>query len=54
MHRRSDSSLAVTDLRSSNGVYLNNKRVEHSVLMDGDVIEFGEIRLRVVINPNGN
>lgn len=54
VHRRSDRSLAVTDLRSSNGVYLNNKRVEHSVLKDGDLIELGEIRLKVVLNQSPN
>lgn len=54
VHRRSDRSLAVTDLRSSNGVYLNNKRVEHSVLKDGDLIELGEIRLKVVLNHSSN
>lgn len=54
VHRRSDRSLAVTDLRSSNGVYINNKRVEHSVLKDGDLIELGEIRLKVVLNQSPN
>ena len=50
VHQRSDRNLVVTDLRSSNGVYLNDKRVEHSVLKDGDIIELGKVRLKFVLN----
>lgn len=48
IHRRSDGNFVITDLRASNKVYINGKRAEHSVLVNGDVIEFGEVRLRFV------
>jgi len=50
IHRRSDRTLAITDLHSSNGIYVNSKRVEHSVLKDQDIIEIGEIRLKLSLN----
>jgi hypothetical protein len=50
IHRRSDRTLAITDLHSSNGIYVNAKRVEHSVLKDQDIIEIGEIRLKLSLN----
>lgn len=33
--------LALVDLRSSNGCFVNGRRVEHSTLHDGDIITFG-------------
>jgi len=50
IHLRRDRSLAITDLHSANGTYVNGKRVEHSVLRNEDIIELGEIRLKLVLN----
>jgi hypothetical protein len=54
IHRRSDRTLAITDLHSSNGIYVNAKRVEHCVLRDQDIIEIGEIRLKLSLNETHN
>jgi hypothetical protein len=54
IHRRSDRTLAITDLHSSNGIYVNAKRVEHCVLKDQDIIEIGEIRLKLSLNQSQN
>ncbi|WP_395752911.1 FHA domain-containing protein [Prosthecobacter sp.] len=48
IHRRSDRSLEITDLRSANQTRVNGKPVEHSVLKDGDKIELGKVRLKLV------
>jgi hypothetical protein len=52
IHRRSDRSLEITDLRSANKTRVNGKPVEHCVLKDGDKIELGEIRLKLVLNSS--
>lgn len=48
--RHRDKSMVVTDLKSSNGVLVNGKRIEQCVLKDDDVLEIGEIKLRLVLN----
>jgi len=41
----------VEDARSTNGIYLNGRRIDQSVLKDGDVVAFGsvEFRFRVAV-----
>ncbi len=48
IHRRSDRSLEITDLRSANQTRVNGKPVEHCVLKDGDRIELGKVRLKLI------
>ncbi|RBP41242.1 pSer/pThr/pTyr-binding forkhead associated (FHA) protein [Roseimicrobium gellanilyticum] len=50
IHRRSDRSLEITDLRSANQTRVNGKAVEHCVLKDGDKIQLGKVRLMLVLN----
>jgi pSer/pThr/pTyr-binding forkhead associated (FHA) protein len=44
----------VEDARSSNGVFVNRKRVQQSVLIDGDVVAFGnvEYQFRVSVSDS--
>ena len=44
--RKRAGDVYVVDLGSSNGVYVNEVKVEQMPLNDGDVIELGEVRLR--------
>ena len=41
------TQLRVVDNNSSNGTYLNEQRVSDGVLRHGDIIRFGETRIRV-------
>ena len=43
--RRSEGSFSVTDLASLNGTYLNGKRVDSSLLTDGDEVQVGKFKL---------
>jgi adenylate cyclase len=43
---RSDSGWTITDLDSSNGLFVNEARVEHAVLRNGDVVRVGTVDLR--------
>lgn len=52
IHRRSDRSFEITDLRSANKTRVNGKAVEHSVLKDGDKILLGDVRLKLVLNSS--
>jgi hypothetical protein len=52
IHRRSDRSFEITDLRSANKTRVNGKAVEHSVLKDGDRILLGDVRLKLVLNSS--
>ncbi len=36
----------VDDLKSSNGTYLNEKRIEREVLKDNDIIKFGKLNYK--------
>ena len=42
-----DAGLAVEDLQSTNGTYVNSKRVEQSPLRDGDRLRLGRLELTV-------
>ncbi|MEY3472803.1 MAG: hypothetical protein RL389_663 [Actinomycetota bacterium] len=43
--RRSEGRFSVTDLASLNGTYLNGKRVDSSLLTDGDEVQVGKFKL---------
>ncbi len=42
-----NGALVVYDLNSTNGVYVNEQRVQQQVLRAGDVVRFGMVRFRV-------
>ena len=44
--RRDKSETIIEDHSSTNGVFVNAKRVEHETLSDGDEITIGESRFR--------
>lgn len=50
---KGDSLLTVTDLASANGTYLNGKQIggDPVELKDGDMIEVGTTKLKVVLDP---
>lgn len=50
IHLGADRTFVVRDLGGQNGVVVNDKRVEQRQLADGDIIEFGEVRARFVVN----
>ncbi len=44
-----DGGLAVEDLQSTNGTYVNSKRIEQSQLRDGDRLRLGRLELTVAV-----
>ena len=44
-----EGTLVVKDLESTNGIYVDDKRVKHAALMPGQVIQIGALMLRVEI-----
>jgi FHA domain len=48
VHKMPDQSYVITDLSgpSGNGVYVNDERVEHMLLRNGDLVELGDVRMR--------
>lgn len=47
-------TVAVDDLQSGNGTFVNGSRVDHSQLQVGDVIRVGRSNLRLVQRPGAN
>ena len=47
IRQRKDGFFAIEDLNSTNGVTVNSKKVKSRILRPGDLIEIGEIRLRL-------
>lgn len=45
-----DEEFVIEDLKSANGTFLNNERIEKSELCPGDVILIGSVPLQVVID----
>jgi pSer/pThr/pTyr-binding forkhead associated (FHA) protein len=43
----SDEGLNVVDLSSTNGTYVNDKRIERATLMNGDRLRVGRVELTV-------
>jgi len=46
LQQRRDGVFSVSDLDSTNGVWVNGKQVSSQTLRDGDLLELGEVRLR--------
>ena len=44
-----EGSYYLTDLRSSNGTYINGKKILHAKLNDGDTINFAHIQATFLI-----
>ena len=44
--RRRDGGFEIRDLASANGVEVNDRKVDHAQLADGDLIGLGEVRFR--------
>ena len=42
-----DDAIAVKDLDSTNGTFVNGKRVQAGTLRDGDLLKVGRVELRV-------
>ncbi|HPF59193.1 MAG TPA: FHA domain-containing protein [Candidatus Competibacteraceae bacterium] len=40
-----DGSFQICDLNSTNGTWINGKRIQSQMLGNGDVVELGEVRL---------
>jgi len=43
----SDDALAVEDLSSTNGTFLNNRRIDHGTATGGDRLRIGRVELMV-------
>ena len=50
IHRVRDGSFYIVDLGSTNGVLVNDKKITQQVLLSGDIVELGEVRLKFLIN----
>ncbi|MGE5146718.1 MAG: FHA domain-containing protein, partial [Candidatus Eiseniibacteriota bacterium] len=50
IHRRRDGGFVITDLKSMNGVTINDAKIATAELKDGDEIDLGEVRFRFVLN----
>lgn len=46
IHRRREGVFFIVDLGSTNGVYVNDEKVQQTELKNNDIIELGEVRLR--------
>ncbi len=47
IHIRRDGEIVISDLGSSNGTYVNDKKINQQAIEFGTVIEIGEVRLRL-------
>ena len=43
IHRRGDGTFTITDLDSMNGVFINNKQLQHATLKGGEHVELGNV-----------
>ena len=50
---QSDGQFLITDLGSTNGTFVNDVRVESSVLADGDHVRFGNSVYRFLVGGMG-
>lgn len=50
INRQRDGTFIITDLKSMNGVTVNDSKVATAELRDGDQIDLGEVRFRFVVN----
>lgn len=49
IHMRREGTFYIVDLSSTNGVFVNNQRVNQTEIKDGDLVELGEVRLKFVV-----
>lgn len=50
IHRRRDGTFYIVDLGSTNGIYVNSKKISQGEINSGDEIELGEVRLNFYLN----
>ena len=50
IHRRRDGSFYIVDLASTNGVSVNEEKVNQVVLKNNDLIDLGEVRFTFIVN----
>ena len=48
----SNDSLEVEDLKSTNGTFVNDKRIERATLASGDLLRVGRFELKVELQPS--
>jgi hypothetical protein len=53
INQRRDGTFIITDLKSVNGIAVNDAKVASAELHDGDEIDLGEVRFRFVVNHSG-
>ncbi len=51
INRESNGQFIIYDRGSTNGVYVNNKKINKHILSEGDIIEIGDIFLRFTEHP---
>jgi pSer/pThr/pTyr-binding forkhead associated (FHA) protein len=51
IQRESSGQFVVYDRGSSNGVYVNNKKISQHLLQEGEIIEIGDVFFRFTQNP---
>jgi hypothetical protein len=54
IHRGANGSYTILDLESLNGVYVNEKKVRSKHILEGDVIDLGDISFRFTRKPTGS
>ena len=47
VERRNDRTLIVSDVGSSNGTYINGRKITHGKAYPGDIVSFGDVRFEV-------
>lgn len=52
IHRYNNGKFVLFDLGSTNGVYVNNKKIEKKKIKEGDIIEIGDVFFRFTQNPS--
>lgn len=51
---RTDASICVEDLRSTNGTYVNRQRITRQDLLPGDQLDIGKYQMRLVLSDADN
>ncbi|MGK0296892.1 MAG: hypothetical protein ACI9XC_000491 [Gammaproteobacteria bacterium] len=51
IQRESNGQFVVYDRGSSNGVYVNNKKISKHLLLEGEILEIGDVFFRFTQNP---
>jgi hypothetical protein len=51
IQRESNGQFVVYDRGSSNGVYVNNKKISRHILSEGEILEIGDVFFRFTQNP---